>query len=131
MIGGELQTAIYEKLIAANICDGRIYDRVEGDKPFPYVQIGDEQVVDIGNDCAKAWESTATIHVWSRPVAGSKIELKQLLAQLQPLLCTPALNVAGFNISIAQLETVRAFTDSDGQTQHGVLSVSYSLHPNS
>lgn len=131
MIGSELQKAIFAALKDANICDGRIYDRVEGEKPFPYVTIGDEDVSDIGNDCADAWESTATIHVWSRPVSGSKVELKDVLATIQPLVCTPALVVQGYELSTVILESIRSFSDPDGQTEHGVMSVTYSLHPTS
>lgn len=131
MIGSELQKAIFAALSGANICDGRIYDRVEGEKPFPYVTIGDEDVGDIGNDCANAWESTATIHVWSRPVSGSKIELKDILAAIQPLVCSASLEVEGHELSTVTLESVRSFSDPDGQTEHGVMSVTYFLHPTS
>lgn len=131
MIGSQLQTAIFAALTSANICNGRVFDRVEGAKSFPYVTIGDEDVGDIGNDCADAWESNCAIHVWSRPKTGSKVELKNILAAIQPIVCTTSLAVEGFKISIATLESVRAYADPDGQTQHGVLSVTYSLHPTS
>lgn len=131
MIGPQLQEAVFGTLTTANICDGRIFDRVEGDPAFPYITIGDEEVGDIGNGCVDAWESTVTVHVWSRPMSGSRLELKALLAEIQPLLCTTALVVSGFKVATATLETVRALKDPDGQTFHGVLSVSYSLYPTS
>lgn len=129
MIEDQLQVAIYERLTTLNICDGRIYDRVPENADFPYVTIGDEDVLDDGNDCLVEWDVAATIHIWSRPSSGSKREVKQIMGKVQRGLCDPTLPVTGYAISLALLQQARAFRDPDGLTEHGVLTIQFTLYP--
>lgn len=128
MIGGELQQAIYAALVAGSIAGGRIYDRVPASAAFPYVTIGDEQVIDDGSACMDEWEVISDVHVWSRPAIGSKLEAKALIAQIVPLLAT-TLTVAGFRTVVGDLQSSRIFRDPDGLTEHGALSFRYMIDP--
>ena len=136
MIGPELQTAIYGALLAANICDGRIYDQVPPEKDraagsgasFPYVTIGDEQVIDDGNTCGESWDVMADIHCWSRPASGSKVEVKTLRATIVAALNTN-LSLTGFVVVSAKLETARSLRDPDGKTEHDVITMRYQIDP--
>lgn len=131
MIGAELQRAIYAALTdSPAIADGRVYDRVPEAPVFPYVTIGDDQVLDDGNTCEGGWEVASNIHVWSRPATGSKAEVKDLAAAVVPRLAVTTLNVSGFRLVIAQLETSRVFRDPDGITEHAVLTFRHVLAPN-
>jgi len=128
VIGGELQQAIYAALVAGSIAGGRIYDRVPAGAMFPYVTIGDEQVLDDGSECMDAWEVISDVHVWSRPDGGSKLELKALVAEIVPRLAT-TLTVSGFRTVVGDMQTVRSFRDPDGLTEHAVLSFRFLIDP--
>ncbi|MBA3576185.1 MAG: DUF3168 domain-containing protein [Sphingomonas sp.] len=129
MIGSQLQTAIFAALTAATaLAGGRVYDRVPPDPVFPYITIGDDQVIDHGNSCDDGWEVFADIHLWSRPVTGSKVEAKDLAAAVVGRL-KALLTVSGFTVIIAALETSRTFRDPDGKTEHAVLTFRYVLQP--
>ena len=129
MIGSALQKAIFAKLNEATaIAGGRIYDRVPELAAFPYITIGDEQVLDDGNTCDDGWEVFSDVHVWSRPSTGSKAEVKDLLAAVVTCLNTE-LTVTGFTVIIHALENSQVLRDPDGLTEHAVLTFRYVLQP--
>lgn len=129
MIGAELQKAIYAALTAAPaMAGGRVYDRVPAEPVFPYVTIGDEQVVDDGNSCDDGWEVFSDVHVWSRPAAGSKAEVKDIAPPIVARLRSN-LSVTGYVVIVAALEGMRTFRDPDGLTEHSVLTFRYLLQP--
>ena len=130
MIGGALQKGIYAALTAAPaIAGGRVFDRAPEGAAFPYITIGDEQVLDDGNACDDGWEVFSDIHVWSRPAAGSKLEVKDLVASIVAVLVNQTIIVTGFLVVISQVERVEYMRDPDGLTEHGVLTVRHVLHP--
>lgn len=129
MIGSALQKAIFAKLNEVTaIAGGRIYDQVPASPTFPYITIGDEQVVDDGNACDDGWEVFPAVHVWSRPATGSKAEVKDLLASVVSRLNT-ALTVTGFTVVINAFESSRVLRDPDGLTEHAVVTFRYVLQP--
>ena len=130
MIGDALQKAIYAALTASPaVAGGAVYDRVPKTAGFPRVTIGDEQVLDDGDSCSDAWEVYSTLHVWSRPNEGSKIEVKNLAAEVAARVATEDLAVAGFTVVVAAIEEMRFLRDPDGITEHGVVTVRYELQP--
>lgn len=130
MIGAELQKAIWSALAESSpaVAGGRVYDQVPGDPTFPYVTIGDEQVLDDGNSCGDAWEVFSDIHVWSRPASGSKAEAKGIVADIVPLVVAIA-GVENFDVVSAQLQNSRTVRDPDGLTEHAVLTFRFLLDP--
>lgn len=128
MIGAQLQKAIFDALTAANVCGARIYDGVPTNPVFPYVTIGDDQVLDDGNSCADGWDVTATIHIWDRPTSGSRAALKTQIAQAVTAL--RGINtVDDFNVIYTDFENSRVIRDPDGITLHGIASVRFVLDP--
>lgn len=129
MIGSALQKAIFAALsMAPAVAGGRIYDRVPESAVFPYITIGDEQVIDDGNSCDDGWEVFSDVHIWSRPTAGSKLEAKDLAPPIVSRLAT-SLSLTGFTVVAAALQTMRTFRDPDGITEHSVLTFRYLLQP--
>lgn len=130
MIGSELQRAQYAALTAAGIASGRVYDKPPSAKNrvFPDVTLGDEQAIEDGNSCEDGWDVASDVHVWSRPDSGSKLEAKQLIAAIVPVLAVP-LSLDGFRIVSAKFETSRVFWDPDGVTVHGVATFRYLIDP--
>jgi hypothetical protein len=130
MIGSGLQKAIFAKLNEATaMAGGRIYDRVPANAVFPYITIGDDQVLDDSNSCGDGWEVFADVHLWSRPTSGSKAEVKDLAAAVAGRLKTTALSVPGFTVVLSTVENVRTFRDPDGVTEHSVLTFRYLIDP--
>lgn len=122
-----LQKAVFSALNTAEICSGRIYDRVPKNAVFPYVVIGDTQCLDDGaldEDCVGGWEIYHDIHVFSRPDSGSKEEVKTIAAAVITAV-TGITDFAGYKVVVAALETARFFRDPDGLTEHGVLTFKF------
>lgn len=128
MIGPQLQQAIYAALVAADVTGTRVYDVPPPAPVYPYTTIGDEQVIDDSNSCDAAWEIFSDVHVWSRPAAGSKVELKTELAKVVDALGTE-LDVDGFVVTSGALETTRSLRDPDGITEHAILTFRYLVDP--
>jgi hypothetical protein len=147
-VGEALQRAVFRALrddasLAALFVGGeaRIFDRVpppDSDdslqanrrKPaFPYITIGDDELIDDGNGCARAWEATCTVHVWSRAVG--KVEAKALADAVAyalggaPEITSPPIAPNGFTVVDWAWRDTRTFTDPDGLTTHSVLTFRY------
>lgn len=119
MIAGEVQKAIFAALDGAAVADGRIYDQPPRGAQFPYVTIGDEQVIDAGTSCGDAWEVYCDIHVWSRPNGGSKLEVKLLRKDVTTAVLSIS-TIEGFVLDGVYHDTSRSRRDPDGLTEHDI-----------
>jgi hypothetical protein len=128
MIGAEVQKAIFAALDGASVASGRIYDQVPAEPVFPYVTIGDEQVIDDSNTCQDGWEVYPDVHCWSRPETGSKVEVKTLAAAVVTAV-TSIISITGFSLVSITHETTRVFRDPDGKTEHAVVSFRALIDP--
>jgi len=126
MTAALLQKAIYDALIADGTVSGlvssRIYDRVPPSVVFPYVRIGEDQLVDDSTSCFSAFEIFSTVHVFSRAVG--RIEAKALLAACRDALAV-SLTIAGHTVKAGDFVASRVLDDPDGLTAHGVLDLRY------
>lgn len=129
MIGDQLQVAIYAALTGANVAGGRVYDRPPESPTFPYVTIGDEQVIYDSDECATGFEVHPDVHVWSRPSTGSKVEVKTLVAAVVEAV-TGISSVSGFSVVSSRFETSRVLRDPDGITEHAALTFLFVLDQN-
>lgn len=120
MIAGELQKAMYAALAAANVCGGRIYDRVPETAPFPYAAIGDETVTDDQDSCGDAWIVFADVNLFSRPDSGSKLEIKTEAAKARDAVLGIT-DIADHTLVGLFHETTRVTRDADGLTERAVL----------
>lgn len=127
MIGPELQDAIIDALKAdPAVAAGNVYDRVPPSNLYPRITVGDEQTIDNGNTCSEGWEIYADVHVWSE--YPGHVEAKQIMAAAVPrLLAITA--PAGFKIIAAELDAHRIFTEPNGLTTHGVITIRYVIDP--
>lgn len=132
MIGTQVQKAIYDALTdSPAIAGGRVYDHVprangEVTAEFPYIEIGDEQIIDDGNTCDDGWEVVADVHVWSRAVGYP--EAKSLIASIAPRL-VGITSIADHTLIAVEVENTHVFRDPDGLTSHGVISVRFVVTP--
>lgn len=124
-----MQKGIYDALMAdaplAALMGGavRVFDVVPPDAVFPYVTIGDDQLLDRGLvDCdPDLFEYFATIHVWSRPSNVGRIEAKNIAGRVREILKVPPA-VTGFAVKCSTTETTDHLRDPDGITAHSVLT---------
>jgi hypothetical protein len=127
-----LQQGVYNVLRSGLKASIGVYDEVPAKNgqiaaSFPYVQIGEDQVVSEADQCHDASAVFATVHVWSRQ--RGKVEAKTIMAQVIQLLDQP-IAVTGFQvISAAVDDGPRHFTDADGLTKHSVVTIRYRMGP--
>jgi hypothetical protein len=129
MIGAEVQKAVFAALtVTPALAGGRVYDQVPEGAIFPYLSIGDEQVIDDSTTCQDGWEVYPDVHCWSRPETGSKVEVKTLAASVVARV-TSISTVSGFSLVSITHETTRVFRDPDGLTEHAVCSFRALIDP--
>jgi len=127
MIGTGLQKAIHDALKAAPaVANGNVYDRVPPNAAFPYVKIGQEQVVDDGNSCDSGWEVFAEVHIWSR--APGFPESKQIAAQVCQRLLSITI-ISGLTLIAVEVEDTLFRSDPDGLTSHGIVTARFVVTP--
>lgn len=125
----ELQRAVFAVLRAADpaIAEGRIYDDTpegtdDDDANFPYVEIGEGDVIPDGTqEGDSGFAETINIHVWSR-YAGKR-EAKLIAGQIYDVLHEASLDVEGRASAHAFVRRTTVFTDPDGKTRHGVVTI--------
>lgn len=99
--------------------------------PFPYVVIGEDQIIDDSTECLESSEVITTVHAWSRvdsDVAASRTQAKAMAAAIRPAMKALS-GVTGFVVTLADFETTRNLTDPDGLTGHAIVSHRFLLDP--
>lgn len=127
----ELQGALVASLKAIGalpaVVGGRVYDVAPMNAVFPYLTLGDCQVLPDKADCIDGVEVYPQIDVWSRAVGypETKTITKAVLAKLddQPL------SVTGFNTVVFQVQSVNYLRDPDGLTRHAAITFRGLLTP--
>ncbi|HWA22328.1 MAG TPA: DUF3168 domain-containing protein [Caulobacterales bacterium] len=107
----------------------RVYDSIPNPAVFPYIQVGEDQTLNDGEDdgeCLAGSEVFCTIHVWSRAVG--KVEAKLICGAIREAL-SATLAVEGQRVVVSQFRDVRILTDPDGLTAHGVYTHRFLLEP--
>lgn len=120
-----LQGAIHTALSGA-LMPVPVYDRPPETAAYPFVRIGEDQVIDDGNTCADAWEAFVTVHVWSQEVGMPRA--KTIAGQVRDALAA-VLDVPGFTAIVGEHRDTRYLNDPDGLTTHAVLTFRYLIDP--
>jgi hypothetical protein len=116
-----LQAAIVAALKASGSAAGtRVYDAVPPSPTFPYISLGNVQVISEKAECVEGAEVYVTIDAWSRAVG--KVELKQIGAKIILALDNAGLSSANVTINCCELDDVNYIDDPDGSTSHGVFT---------
>jgi hypothetical protein len=128
-----VQKAIYAALVAALDPGVGVHDRVPVDAQnrvtaaFPFVAIGEDDVVSDADQCHDASTIHCTIHVWSRAVG--RVEAKTIMARVVDVL-DAILPVDGFRMIAHQVEMgPRDVGSLDGLTSHRIATLRYRLGP--
>lgn len=133
----ELQGAIRNKLLAASavtvLVGERIYDSVPRDgqgnvtAAFPYVTLGEDQVLASLADCYDGADVALTLHAWSRKPGYP--EAKKLGNAIAEALHEADLNLSENRLLFLEFEGAQYLRDPDGKTSHGVITFRASTEP--
>ena len=120
----ELQTAIVTKLKAdagvVAAVGNRVYDNVPPNASFPYISLGDSQVLPDKADCIDGTEVFFSLDGWSRDLRFP--ECKSISKAIVAALDDQPLTVAGYDAVVFELDSVNYLRDPDGITRHVALS---------
>jgi hypothetical protein len=87
---------------------------------FPYIALGDMQMLPELAECTNAATNFVTLHLWSRAVGFP--EVKQLGAAVIKALHDTTLTLASGSLQSLLLNSSRYLRDPDGLTSHAVLT---------
>jgi hypothetical protein len=105
--------------VAALVGD-RVYDQAPAAASFPYISLGDTQVLPDKADCIDGTEIFTVLDAWSRKEGFP--EVKRIGAAIVSALDDQALSVTGYALVVFELESIRYLHDPDGLTRHAVLT---------
>jgi len=128
----ELQVAIVGALKAhtalAAIVATRVYDAVPPSADYPYVSLGQPQVLPDKADCIDGSITVYTIHGWSSDL-GRSVEIKRIGAAIGEALDENEFTLNGHRVVIAQHEQTNYLDDPDGITKHVAVTLRFSTEP--
>jgi hypothetical protein len=111
----------------AALVSARIYDQVPPNPTFPYLSLGDVQVLPDKADCIDGVEIFPQIDAWSRTVGYT--EVKSIGAAIIAALDDVSLIVSGHTVVVFEIESVHYLRDPDGLTRHAALTFRGLLQP--
>jgi hypothetical protein len=118
---------------AMSLTNVRLYTLAPPDgAPFPYLVIGEDQVIGDETECSAGSDVITTVHVWSRveeDVSASRAQAKQIAGVVRAVIGR-ALNVVGFDLVECRFEDARHLTDPDRRTAHSIVTHRLQLEPN-
>lgn len=127
----ELQAAIVGKLkndagVQAVVGNpARVYDEVPPNPTFPYISLGDNQVLPDKADCIDGQEVFWQIDGWARdptfPVT------KKISKAVVAALDDQAIVVTGYAVVVCEVNTTNYLRDPDGITRHVAISFRFLL----
>lgn len=125
----ELQAALVAALkgVSPHIAGSRIYDAVPANPVFPYVTLGDCQVLPDKADCIDGTEVYPVIDVWSRAVGYP--EAKGIVKQILAVLDDQPISISGFSAIVFQFDRVDYLRDPDGLTRHASITFHGLIQP--
>lgn len=123
----DLQSAIYSILngdatLDAIIGNNKIFDNVPQDTAYPYVVIGNINVINTGTKTLDGNEYNVDIDIWSE-YRGKK-EISDAMERIYELLHDTTYSVSGANFVNSQVRSTITLVENDGITRHAVLSLS-------
>lgn len=117
----EVQASIYSALNGAGLA---VYDDPGENLAFPYLTIGDSNVLEDPTKTDNADEHIETVNVWSR-ARGFK-ECKDIAAAAVSSFSGYSFSaVTGYKIRFLGVESCTFLRDPDGLTRHGVIRLKF------
>jgi hypothetical protein len=108
-----------EPSLTALVSD-RVHDRAPQRVIFPYVQVGNLQVIADDAECIDGFEVYIDVHAWSR--AYGTPETRQICSAVHTALHQASLPLSTFSLVEIRHESTRVLGDPDGETSHGIVT---------
>ncbi len=119
----QLQVALVTRLKAfadlTALVGQRIYDAVPDRPKYPYVTLGDAQLINADMTCVRAWDAYLTLHGWSQKTGYP--EVKQIAGAIEDALHLASLPMPNFRVALITCSQSRVLRDPDGVTSHAVV----------
>ena len=110
------QKKIYEALNGVVSCS--VYDNAPQGASFPYVTIGEANLLDDDTDTEQGVLISYVIHTWSRS-DGYK-EIKTIMGEIYNALHLTKFSESGYSFTENYFLSSDPFVETDGKTRHGV-----------
>jgi hypothetical protein len=119
----ELQTAVFSALNSATpmLAAGGVHSPAPQDNQLPYVEVGESDAIQDDVQGRDGLTETISIHVWTAP--GSYSSAKQIISRIRDILHAKKLTVSGRSSAFAVVGSTSIFTDEDGESIHGVVTL--------
>ena len=109
MIGNEaLQIGIYNQVTNSGLT---IYPYLPKTAQYPFVNLGEEMVMDVSTKGKKHYELYHTLHVWSQST--NKAEINSMVQQVIQAMDEPFTLGEGYYVSRTRLESATVLLDPD------------------
>lgn len=120
----ELQAAIVGKLKAdagvQAVVGQRVYDEVPPNPTFPYISIGDNQVLPDKADCIDGTEIFWQLDGWARDQTFPMV--KSISKAVVAALDDQEITVTGYAVIVCEINTINYLHDPDGITRHAAIN---------
>jgi hypothetical protein len=123
----ELQAAITEALTGKTGAEDRVFDEPQVNPVFPYITIGQCQVLPDKADCIDGVEAYPVVDVWSREKGF--VEVKTIARRVLELLDDQLMVLSGFSVVVFEVESVNYLRDPDGLTRRAAITFHTLVQP--
>jgi hypothetical protein len=126
---GELQEALLAAL-TGNVGDAvgdKVYDEPPVNPTYPYVTLGECQVLPDKADCIDGVIAYPTVHAWSQEKGFA--EVKSIAKAILALLDDQPMSLPGFTVVVFEVESVNYLRDPDGLTRHAAITFHSLIQP--
>jgi hypothetical protein len=126
VFGNEAQAALKNALVSSGACGGRVYDLAPTPVAYPWIEIGDAQVMPDDTTSAAGGSDDGVsefidLHVWSDSAA--RAEMKRTVDAIHGRLHGQSLVIVGRASALSWVRSVRQVADPDGILRHAVVTV--------
>lgn len=127
----DVQGAIFAALKSTGalpaVVGGRVYDAAPATAVFPYITLGDGQVLPDKAGCIDGVEMFLQIDAWSRATGYPEVKgiAKAIIAKLddQPM------DITGYQVVVFEHQETRYLRDPDGLTRHAAITFRSLINP--
>lgn len=124
----EVQKAIVAALKAADVGVGeRIYDDVPETRVFPYISLGECQVLPDKAGCIDGAELFLQVDAWSQDVGFP--EVKGIAKDTVAALDDQPMTIANYDVVLFEHQSTQYLRDPDGKTRHAAMTFRAVVHP--
>jgi hypothetical protein len=117
-----IRSRLLEDPVIAAVVDDRVFDDPLETVAFPWIQIGDTQVIQFEGMCTHGVQVFLSIHVWVRDAWAGDV-MRDLCSAIYQSLHRQTFPVAGHTLQLLEHQTTRTLRDPDGKTRHGIVEI--------